>query len=62
MKKIVVLFLLVIYIMSFIGCKPTGENETVKVYSPNVETTITNYVPEKENASYKKIDVNLYGG
>jgi len=48
--------------MSFMRCKPTGENETVKVYSPNVETTITNYVPEKENASYKKIDVNLYGG
>lgn len=62
MKKIFALLLLVIYIMSFIGCEPTGENETVKVYSPNIETTITNYAPEKENALYKKIDVNLYGG
>lgn len=62
MKKIVVLFLIASLIIGFTGCKPTGENETVKVYSPNVETTITNYEPEKENASYKKIDVNLYGG
>lgn len=60
MKKIVVL--LAIFIVSFASCKRTGENETVKVYSPNIETTITNYAPEKENASYKKIDVNLYGG
>ena len=62
MKKIVVLFLLASLIIGFAGCKPTGENETMKVYSPNVETTITNYEPEKEKVSYKKIDVNLYGG
>ena len=62
MKKIVVLFLIVSLIIGFADCKPTGENETINVHSPNVETTITNYEPEKEKVSYKKIDVNLYGG
>ncbi len=62
MRKIFALLLLAIFVVNLVGCKPTGENETVKVYSPNVKTTITNYEPEKENASYKKIDVNLYGG
>ncbi len=62
MKKVIAVLIVCALFVGFAGCKPTGENETVKVYSPNVETKITNYEPEKENVSYKKVGVNLYGG